>query len=314
MILPRFGEPEVFEQRDVETPRPGPGDLLVRVIAAGTNPVEAKIRRDGYGSRLETPAILGYDVSGVVEETGPGVTGFSPGEAVFYTPEIGGPRGGGYAEFNVVPAAIVARKPRNLGHIEAAAIPLAGGTAYEAIVRRLKVSVGESVLIHGGAGGVGSFAIQIARTAGARVLASASTDNQSALRELGVDVPIDYQRHDPFAIAGQENGGAGVDAVFDTVGGDIIQRSLPATRRFGRLAGILGAQGDLTLAYRRNQTYYGVMLTRERPRLEILAALAEQEKIRPVIDKVLPLEDVAEAHRRLDSRHGRGKMILKIGD
>jgi NADPH:quinone reductase len=216
MVAPRFGAPEVFEERDVEMPQPGPGEILVRVVASGTNPIDAKFRAAGGSRRLEAPVILGADVSGVVEEVGPGVTDLTPGDEVYYTPEVSGPRSnGGYAEYHVAKADIVARKPPSLSHDEAAAVPLAGGTAYEAIVRRLGVKVGETVLIHGGAGGVGSFAIQIARSAGARVLATAGPDNQETLQALGADVAIDYTQQEAAEAALDDTGGTGVDVVLD---------------------------------------------------------------------------------------------------
>ncbi len=193
MVTPEFGGSDIFEERDVQRPEAGPGEVLVRVFASGTNPVDAKLRTGGSFAGLEPPVVLGSDVSGVVEEVGPGVTDFEVGDEVYYTPEIFGPgSNGGYAEYHVADANIVAHKPASLSHEEAAAIPLAGGTAYEAIVRRLGVQVGETVLIHGGAGGVGSFAVQIAHAAGARVLASAGRDNQQTLKDLGADLAIDY--------------------------------------------------------------------------------------------------------------------------
>lgn len=153
MVIPEFGGPEVFEERDVERPEPGPGEVLVRVIASSTNPIDAILRADGSIAGLEPPVILGADVSGVVEEAGPGVTDLAAGDEVYYTPEVFGPRSNhAYAEYNVAAVSIVAKKPASLSHEEAAAVPLAGGTAYEAIVRRLAVKVGETVLIHGGAG------------------------------------------------------------------------------------------------------------------------------------------------------------------
>src|SRR5215218_9901770 len=186
MVTPQFGGPDFFEERDVERPRPGAGEVLVRVVAAGTNPVDAKLRANGSSAGLEAPIILGADISGVVEEVGPGVTDLAPGDEVYYTPEIlGADSNGAYAEYHVALASIVAKKPASLSHEETAAVPLAGGTAYEAIVRRLAVRVGETVLIHGGAGGVGSFAVQIAKASGARVLATASHHNQGVLKELG---------------------------------------------------------------------------------------------------------------------------------
>jgi NADPH2:quinone reductase len=161
MVMPRFGGPELFEESNIERPEPGPGEVLVRVVVAGTNPVDTKLRADGSFAGLEPPVVLGSDVSGVVEEVGAGVADLAPGDEVYYTPEIFGPgSNGGYAEYSLVSAGIVAKKPASISH-EEAAVPLAGGTAYEVLVRRLAVRVGEAVLIHGGAGGVGSFAVQI---------------------------------------------------------------------------------------------------------------------------------------------------------
>jgi NADPH2:quinone reductase len=312
MVTPRFGGPDSFELREIDTPECGAGQVLVRVICSGTNPVEAKLRQDGRWAGLEPPVVLGYDVSGVIEAVGPGVSGFAPGDEVYYTPEIFGNRLGSYAEFNVAPASIVAHKPGSLSHEEAAAVPLAGGTAWEAIVRRLRLRPGETVLIHGGAGGVGSFAIQVAKAAGARVLASAGTRNQEVMRRLGADVTIDYTRESPVEVALHETGQVGVDAVFDTVGGSVIGDSIAATRPFGRLATILAPGGDLSSLYPKNQTLYGIFLTRESGRLRDITRVIEQGRLRPLVDQTLPLEDVARAHERLDSGHGTGKTVLRV--
>jgi NADPH2:quinone reductase len=285
---------------------------LVRVVASATNPVEAKIRANGKWSGIQLPAVIGYDAAGVVEALGPGVTEFQAGDAVYYTPEIFKNPVGTHAEYNVVPASIVAHKPKNLGFVEAAAVPLAAGTAYEAVVRRLRVALGETLLIHGAGGGVGSFAVQIAKALGARVLATAGTSNQALLRELGADVAIDYSKEDFAESVGRETGGQGVDAVFDAVGGDLVARSIPVTRAFGRLATILAPQGDVGGIYVRNQTLHGVFLTRERARLEALRVLIERNQVKPIIGEVLPLEDVQTAHQRLDSGHGRGKIVLRV--
>ncbi|WP_437306439.1 zinc-dependent alcohol dehydrogenase family protein [Sorangium sp. So ce388] len=312
IVLPRFGGPESLELREVERPSPGLGELLVRVVAAGTNPVDAKLRSDGTWARLELPAILGYDVSGVVEALGPCVTEWAVGDEVFYMAPIFGNARGGYAEYNAVSARIVARKPRSLTHEQAAAVPLAGGTAWDAIVRRMRVYLGETVLIHGGAGGVGSFAIQFAKVAGARVLATASAEHQDTLTELGADVAIDYHRDDWADLARRENDGRGVDAVFDVAGGNVAA-SLPVTRPFGRLANILPMSGDLSPAYMHNITLHGVFIYPERERLEAMTPLFERGKVRPLVAAVLPLERVREAHERLDSGHGRGKIVLSVG-
>ena len=315
MVTPEFGGPDVFEERDVERPDPGPGEVLVRVIASGTNPIDAKFRAMGDSMGLEAPLVLGADVSGVVEDIGPGVTEFSPGDEVYYTPEVFGPgSNGGYAEYHLAPAYLVARKPESLSHEESAAVPLAGGTAHEALVGRLDLKVGETVLIHGGAGGVGSFAVQIAKTAGARVLATAGPDNQDTLKNLGADVALDYSSEDFVEAALEDTGGAGVDAVLDEVGGDTVVSSIAATRAFGRLATILGGQGDFTPMYQKNQTLHGVLLHRERARLDALTALIERRQVRPLVQDSLALNEVGQAHERLDSGHGSGKVVLRVAE
>jgi NADPH2:quinone reductase len=311
-LLTHFGPPEVLEIAEIDPPRPEPGEVLVRVVAASVNPVDAKIRAAGSWAGLQLPCVIGYDVSGVVEQLGPGVTDLAVGEEVFFTPEIFGNRWGAYAEYTVARSAIVARKPPELSHDLAAAIPLAGGTAYEAIVRRLRVLPGETVLIHGGAGGVGSFAVQIARAAGARVIATAGPENRDTLARLGVHVCVDYRSEDAIRAALRETGGAGVDAVFTTVGGDTVVQSLPALRPFGRIATILGFSGDLSPLYLRNQELHGVFLLRERARLEALGRLAARGQIVPLVDDVLPLERLPDAHHRMDSGHGRGKIVIRI--
>lgn len=312
MVLPRFGGPELFELREVERPSPGPGEILVRVIASGTNPVDAKLRANGSWANLVPPVVLGYDVAGIVDETGPGVHDLAPGDEVWYTPEIFGNPHGSYAEYQVVPAGLAALKPKGLSFVEAAAVPLAGGTAWEAVIRRLALRPGETVLIHGGAGGVGSFAVQFARTAGARVLATASAGNLDFLRELGADLAIDYRSENIAEIVMAETGGKGADAAFDIEGTDRVARCLPALQAGGRVACVLPPQGDLTLLYQRNVALHGVFLTRERRRLEEMRPLFERGQARPIIDQVLPLEQVRHAHERLDSGHGRGKVVLQI--
>lgn len=314
MVIPRHGGPDVFEPRDVDRPQPRAGEVLVRVICSGTNPVDAKLRQNAGWAGLTPPLVLGYDVSGVVEVVGADVTDFKPGDEVYYTPEIFGNTLGSYAEYNAVPASIVAHKPRTMSHAEAAGVPLAGGTAWEAIVRRMRVMPGETVLIHGGAGGVGSFAVQIAKAAGARVLATAGGRNQQVLADLGVDVPIDYTQDDFAQVALRETGGKGVDAVLDTVGGELIKQSIPATRPFGRLSTILTPEGTLGGLSSKNQVLFGVFLMRESKRLREMAALIDQGKMRTLIGETLPLEQVQKAHERLDSGHGTGKVILRVAE
>jgi NADPH2:quinone reductase len=311
MVITKFGGPDVFELQEIERPQPRPGEVLVRVVASGTNPVDAKIRQAGTWAGIPLPAVLGYDVSGVIEEAGPGVSRLKPGDEVFYTPEIFGNRHGSYAEFTVASEDIVARKPAGLSHIEAAGIPLAGGTAWEAVIRRLAIKPGETLLIHGGAGGVGSFAVQFAKAAGARVIATASQANHVFLKELGADVAIDYQDQNVAEQILGEAGSAGVDASFDVAGGNAEMSTL-VTRPFGRIATILPPTGDLSALYMKNQTLFGTFLSRESARLREMMPLFERQQAKVIVDSIMPLEDVVKAHERLDSGHGRGKIILTV--
>ena len=311
VVLKGFGGLEMLEERDLPVPEPGPGEVLVRNLAVAVNPVDAKIRAAGRWAGVEPPFVLGYDAAGVVAKVGPGVKDLKEGDEVYYTPEIFGNPHGTYAEYTPVPAGIVAKKPKNLSFAEAAAIPLAGGTAWEAVVRRLAVRPGETVLVMGGAGGVGSFAVQFAKAAGAYVIATASAENLPVLKELGADLALDYRG--PWAeevLKATE--GQGVDAAFETAGESLVERVIPVVRPFGRIATILPPQGNLSGLYTKNQTLYGVFLTRERKRLLEMRPLFERGLARPLIAEVLPfsLENLRKAHARMDSGHGRGKFVL----
>ena len=311
VVLKGFGGLEMLEERDLPVPEPGPGEVLVRNLAVAVNPVDAKIRAAGRWAGVEPPFVLGYDAAGVVAKVGPGVKDLKEGDEVYYTPEIFGNPHGTYAEYTPVPAGIVAKKPKNLSFAEAAAIPLAGGTAWEAVVRRLAVRPGETVLVMGGAGGVGSFAVQFAKAAGAYVIATASAENLPVLKELGADLTLDYRG--PWAeevLKATE--GQGVDAASETAGESLVERVIPVVRPFGRIATILPPQGNLSGLYTKNQTLYGVFLTRERKRLLEMRPLFERGLARPLIAEVLPfsLENLRKAHARMDSGHGRGKIVL----
>lgn len=311
VVLKDFGGLEMLEERDLPVPEPGPGEVLVRNLAVAVNPVDAKIRAAGRWAGVEPPFVLGYDAAGVVAKVGPGVKDLKEGDEVYYTPEIFGNPHGTYAEYTPVPAGIVAKKPKNLSFAEAAAIPLAGGTAWEAVVRRLAVRPGETVLVMGGAGGVGSFAVQFAKAAGAYVIATAGAENLPVLKELGADLALDYRGPWPEEVL-KATEGQGVDAAFETAGENLVERVIPVVRPFGRIATILPPQGNLSGLYTKNQTLYGVFLTRERKRLLEMRPLFERGLARPLIAEVLPfsLENLRKAHARMDSGHGRGKIVL----
>jgi len=309
MVISGFGGPEVFEEREVDRPEPGPNEVLVKVHATSINPVDYKIRQAGSWAGVEPPAVIGYDVSGVVEEAGSGVEAFQAGDAVYYTPEIPG-RGGSYAEYHVAHESIVARKPANLSHEEAASIPLAGGTAWDAMVNRGLLEVGETTLIHG-AGGVGSLAIQIAVAAGARVFAVCSDYMEETVKEYGA-FPLNYQQEDFVEIVEEETGGEGVDLVFDTVGGDTMTRSLPVIKPFGRMVNIVGTKADLSSANPLNVTVHYLFLQRERTKLDSLRQLIERGQLSPLVDSVMDLTEVADAHRRLEQGGVKGKIVLRV--
>ncbi|TWJ16564.1 NADP-dependent oxidoreductase [Geobacter argillaceus] len=228
-----YGGPEVLVHEEVPLPRPQNDEVLVRVRATAVNPVDWKIR-EGYLREMlphSLPLIMGWDVSGVVEETGPGVTRFNAGDEVFSRPDL--LRDGTYSEYVVIRETEVAFKPESIDHIHAAAIPLAGITAWKSLIEAAGLSAGQRVLIHGAAGGVGSYAVQLAKWQGAHVIATASEHNHDYLHGLGADEMIDY-RSMPF-----EDTIRDVDAVFDTIGGDTQERSWQVLKKGGILVSIV---------------------------------------------------------------------------
>lgn len=313
MILTGFGGPEVFRQEEVPRPEPRAHEVLVKVHATSVNPVDYKIRRAGSWAGVKPPAVIGYDVSGVVEAVGQAVRDFRVGDEVYYTPEIFSGQGS-YAEYQAAHEAIVARKPAGLSHLEAAGVPLAGGTAWDALVERAQLRVGETVLVHAAAGGVGSLAIQIAKAAGAFVFATCGGYNLDLVRGLGADRVIDYRSEDFVEVIRGETGSRGVDAVFDTVGGETLSRSVEATRPRGRVVSIVSPPGDLSAAYRKNLTVHFEFLLRARDKLDALRALIERGRLRPVVDSVVPLSEVARAHEKLEKGGVRGKIVLRVAE
>ncbi|HVP36686.1 MAG TPA: zinc-dependent alcohol dehydrogenase family protein [Terriglobales bacterium] len=309
MAINRFGGPEVLELQEIPIPKPGPKQVLVKVHATSVNPVDYKIRQGTSRFPVKLPLVLGGDVSGVVEELGPGVTDFKVGDEVYYSPGLGaGP--GSYAEYNVTREEIVSFKPESLTHFEAASIPLAGGTAWDGLITRGKIQLGESVLIHAGAGGVGSLAIQIAKAAGAYVFTTCRSTNFDLVKSLGADCAIDYHSQDYTEVILKETKGKGVDLVYDTVGGDTMSKCVGLMKPYGRMVSIVNTTDSLNSAYMKNLTVHFEMSPRYRFKLDALRTLLERKQIKPVIDSILPLSQVAEAHRRLEQRGVRGKIVL----
>jgi len=310
MVIDRNGGPDVFEPRDLPVPTPGPRDLLVRVCATSVNPIDAKLRAGVARVGLSLPAVLGYDVSGVAEAVGPEVTRFAVGDEVFYSPPVS-PHGS-YCQYHVADEGIVERKPTGLSHEEAAALPLAGCTAWGALFVRGELRIGQTALIHAGAGGVGSLAVQLAFAAGARVLATCSAGSADLVRGLGAERTIDYRNEDFVQATLEATKGRGVDLVLDTVGGETLARSLGAVRPFGRLVSITNTNGDLAPAYLNNAAVFFMFMQRSRVKMQALRRLVEAGRVQPVVEAVLPLEQVAEAHRRLEAGGRRGKLVLRV--
>lgn len=319
IVLKKFGGPDSFELQDVPIPEVGIGELLVRVFATAINPLDYQIRRGDYPEYVPLPAITGHDVSGVVEKIGPGVTGFAVGDEVFYTPKIFGPKGGSYAEYNVVPEALVTHKPVNLTHEEAASTTLVGGTAWEALVTRAKLHPAESVLIHGGAGGVGSIAIQLAKAMGATVYTTSRGRDLEFVRELGADHAIDFTDKNYTEEIAELTGGHGVNVVLDTIGGLTLSQSPHVLTDAGRVVTLvdLATPQNLVAAWGVNAEYHFVFTRQNRGKLQALKTLLESKRIRPVIGAKFTLAQIPEAHTALeqgevDGKPFRGKVVISV--
>lgn len=322
------GGPEVL--RLVERPRPeptGPDDLLVRLCAAGVNPIDTKIRRRGPLLPEGLPAVLGCDGAGVVEAVGEGVTRFEPGDEVWFCHGGLGGAAGNYAEYRVIDQQFVQAKPRAVGMVEAGAAPLVLLTAWEALHDRARLTEGRRVLIHAGAGGVGHVAIQLARLAGARVCTTVSGPEKAALaHELGAEFCINYHDEDLVEAVMDWTEGQGVDIALDTVGPEVFRRTIPAMAHYGDLVTILdpGPELDLKEARLRNlRLSLELMLTpmlRDLPRArlhqgEILRRcgdLIDRGDLRVHVSRTFALDEAAEAHRLLEQGHVTGKLVLNL--
>jgi NADPH:quinone reductase len=316
VVLTRFGGPDAFELQTLPVPPVGSRQVRVRVHATAINPLDYQIRRGDYADYVPLPAVIGHDVSGVVEAVGAEVTEFAPGDEVCYTPKIFG-GAGSYAEVHVADVDLVGRKPRNLSHVEAASLTLVGGTVWEAFVGRAGLRVGETILIHGGAGGVGTIAIQVAKAIGARVVTTARANDHEFVRALGADDAVDYTSTDYVDAVDALTEGRGVDVVFDTIGGDTLTRSPLVLAQLGRVVSLvdIAAPQNLVEAWGRNASYHFVFTCQNRGKLDELTKLVERGLVRPVIGAVLPFERLAEGHEVLEagSRRGlRGKVAIDV--
>jgi NADPH:quinone reductase-like Zn-dependent oxidoreductase len=302
-----LGGPEVLELVDVPRPEPGPSEVLVRVAAAGVNPVDWKTRSRG-GVLGQPPFTVGWDVAGVVEEVGPGVTRFAAGDRVFGMPRF--PReAAAYAEYVTAPSRQLARIPGGLTDVEAGALPLAGLTAWQALVETADVGAGTRVLILAAAGGVGHLAVQIAKARGAHVIGTASAAKHAFLAKLGADEAIDYATEDVVAKAGE------VDIVLDLVGGDLSLSVLPAVRDGGLLIVVPSLAGldAVREAAADRIRVTGILVEPDRTGMEALAVLVESGALRSHVERTFPLADAGRAHELGEVGHTTGKLVLTVG-
>lgn len=303
VVVEQWGGPENLVEREVERPEPGVNEVLVRVHAAGVNPVDWKTRASGALIAWGEVPVVGWDLSGTVEAVGPGVGIFRPGDEVFGMPLF--PRqAGAYAEYVVAPARHLAPKPASLTHVQAAALPLAALTAWQALVDAAGVRPGERVLVHAAAGGVGHFAVQIAKARGAYVIGTASAAKHDLVRELGADEVVDY-RATRF-----EDVVSDVDVVLDGLGGETAERSLKVLRDGGRLITLPGP--DDVPAARDGVRADWVLVEPDHLGLREVAALVDRGELRPVVDTVLPLGEAAQAHAIGERGRTTGKIVLTV--
>jgi NADPH:quinone reductase-like Zn-dependent oxidoreductase len=300
-----WGGPEELVEIETERPSPGPTEILVRVHAAGVNATDWKARSHGGLGLWGDPVILGHDVSGVVEAVGLGVTLFEPGDEVFGMPHFPG-QAGAYAEYVVGPARHFVRKPEQIDHVQAAALPLAGLTIWQALTEMANLQPGQRVLIHAAAGGVGHLAVQIAKELGAYVIGTAREAKHPFVRKLGADEVIDYTQVDFAEVISD------VDVVLNTIGGDYGIRSLRVLRPGGTLVSLSGPNDapPRELADARVIRSGFMLVEPDYAALKAIASLAAAGRLRAEIDTVVPLAEAAKAHIRGETGRTTGKIVL----
>ena len=340
VVMEARGGPEVLKVAEMPTPEPGPKEVRIRVKAAALNHLDIWVRKGVASPKLPLPHILGADASGVVDAVGPGVTGFAPGDEVVVNPGLscghcerclagednlcakyeilGEHRFGAYAEYLVVPEVNLLKKPPNLSFEEAAAIPLTFLTAWQMVVDKLQVRTGEDVLVMAAGSGVSVAAIQIAKLFGARVIATAGSEEKlRKAKELGADETVNYTHPDWPKEVRRLTGGKGADKVVDHTGALYFEGVIRATANGGRIA-IAGAssgyEGTLPFAhvFFRQLSILGSTMG-SKSRLFPILRFVEQGQLRPVLGQVLPLEEAAEGHRLLEERRIFGKVVLQMG-
>jgi NADPH:quinone reductase-like Zn-dependent oxidoreductase len=300
-----YGAPNVLKIEEVPRPAPNGDEALVRVIASSVNPADPLTLSGKYAKEFGThlPLIPGYDVAGVVEKTGADITKLKVGDAVYGYPTFGG----SWADYVTVKEWEVAAKPKSLNFVEAAAVPMGSLTAWQALADVAKLRPGQTILIHGGSGGVGNFAIQIAKARGARVIATASTANQDVLKQLGADVAVDYTK------TRFEDVAKDVDAVLDPVGKETLARSYNVVKKGGIVMSLV-ALPDRAELQKRGIRGAAISVHPDAEDLTKIAQLIDTGKIKPVVTQVLPLSEAVAAQQQAATHHTRGKVVLRIAD
>lgn len=294
-----------MKYEDAPTPKPANDEVLIKIYASGVNPIDYKIRSGVAQGKfpVKLPLIPGWDVSGEIEEVGSDILNFRKGDEVYSRPDP--TRNGTYAEYVVVKADQVNMKPKSIGHDKAAAVPLAGLTAWQGLFEYGDLEAGQKVLIHAAAGGVGTFAVQFARWKGAYVIGTASEENIDFLYSLGADEVIDYKT-EKF-----EDKVKDIDLVFDLIGGEVQKRSLQIIKEGGRLVTTVKPENQEAAKEKNIQvtSYLALSLPGD---LQQIADLIDSGKIRPVVSAIFPLQEAAEAQRQMETHHTTGKIVLKV--
>ena len=303
VYIDKHGGPEVLKYGDVPDPVAKPGEVVVDIVAASVNGADWKVRAGNSYRASHFPYVLGRDFSGVVSAVGEGVHDLKVGDAVFGVCDVG--QEGAYAEKIAIKAAIVAKKPDGMSHAEAAALALAGLTALVSVEDTLKLKPGETILIQGGAGGVASFAVQLAKHIGARVITTARAENHDYLRSIGADEIIDYAKTDFTKVV------SNCDAVFDTVGGAVAEKSFAVIKPCGRAA-FIGSGPQAPASPRPDVRSLRPNVGRDRAHLDRIVALVASGAVRPPEITLYPLSDAIAAHRVSEARHLRGKLVFHV--
>ena len=307
VVIHEYGGPEVLKYEDVPRPEPQPDQILVRVIAAGVNPVDGMIRSGMFAKngKRAFQIILGGDIAGVIEKVGSKITKFKVGDPVFAYVSLDS--GGGYAQYALVTEREAAPKPKSLTYVEAGAVPIVALTAWQALIDTAKLNTGQTVLIHGGSGGVGTFAIQIAKARDAKVIATASTANQDFLKELGADVAIDYTRQKFEDIAKD------IDVVLDSIGKDTLARSYGVVKKGGIIVSLVARPNESELE-KHGVRGEALSVDPNSDELTEIGKLIDDKKIKVIVSQTFPLSEAIKAQQQVATGHTRGKIVLKVAD